>query len=302
VIVSVVTDGKIIFCEGKETSLDYRLLNRVVDGIPGDRCTIVPAGTKFTFSIFAEGYFSSNKAVNQKYIVFRDRDFDVQPTASCQLLQLGNRSGNRSIALTYRACVENYLLDPNLIHTYWVEKCKEKQENPKASKWGHKDSPGVDLISEWIESSAKNLQAYQSVRWAGDLVNMSAARKQLKTAWTGNSGILPASLELQDCKSEALGLINQFRQAVETVTPEKFEESLAMYQNQFEQEDFWTQKQYLIWFHGKDIQKQMDLQKEMQRQKHHYISRAGFFEWGITHLDITQHPDIMELRTRIEQL
>ncbi|MBD2485552.1 DUF4435 domain-containing protein [Planktothrix sp. FACHB-1365] len=296
---SVVSGGKIIFCEGKATSLDYQLLNKVVDGISGEKCTIIPAGSKFSFSSFAEGYFSRNQAVNQKYIVFRDRDFDVQPTPNCQLLQLGNRSIN----LTYRACVENYLLDPNLIHTYWVEKYKEKQENPKLSKWGHRDSPGIDLISEWIESSAKNLQAYEAVRWAlGDLVNMSAARQQLKTTWTGNSGILPASLDLQDCQNEALGLINEFRQAVETATTEKFEESLAMYQNQFEQENFWTQKQYLIWFHGKDIQKRMEMQKQLQQQKHHYISLVDFFRWGTNNFDITQYPDIMELRSRIEQL
>ena len=86
---SVVSGGKIIFCEGKGSSLDYSLLDKVVDGIPGDRCTIVPAGSKFTFSIFAEGYFSNNQAVNQKYIIFRDRDFDIQPTANCQLLPLG---------------------------------------------------------------------------------------------------------------------------------------------------------------------------------------------------------------------
>ncbi|VXD25255.1 DUF4435 domain-containing protein [Planktothrix paucivesiculata] len=300
---SVVSGGKIIFCEGKGSSLDYSLLDKVVDGIPGDRCTIVPAGSKFTFSIFAEGYLSNNQAVNQKYIVFRDRDFDIQPTANCQLLPLGNRLGNSSIVLTYRACIENYLLDPNLIHTYWLENYRQKQENPKLSKWGHQDSPGIDLISAWIESSAKNLQAYQAVRWAlSDLVNMSAAREQLKTTWTGNSGTLPASLDLQDCKSEALGLINEFRQAVETVTTEKFEDSLAMYQNQFEQENFWTQKQYLIWFHGKDIQRQMEMQKQLQQQKHHYISLTKYFRWGINNLDFTQHPDIMELRSRIEQL
>lgn len=292
-IVSVVSGGKIIFCEGKQTSLDYRLLNKLVDGTSGERCTIVPAGTKFTFSIFAEGYFSSNRAVNQKYIVFRDRDFDIQPTANCKLLQLGNSS----IFLTYRACIENYLLDPNLIHSYWLEKYREKQENPTLSKWGHKDSPGVDIISEWIESSAKNLQAYQSVRWAlADLVNISAARTQLKTTWTSNSGTLPASLDLQDCKSEAIGLISEFRQAVETVTTEKFEENLAMYQSLFTQDDFWDQKHYLIWFHGKDIQ------KEMQRKQPNYISLNHFFNWAFTQFDITQHTDLMELRTRIEQL
>lgn len=289
---SVVSSGKIFFCEGKPSSLDYKLLDRLVDG---DRCTIVPAGSKFTFSIFAEGYFSGNKAVNQKYIVFRDRDFDVQPTANCRLLQLVNKFGNKSIALSYRTCVENYLLDANLIHTYWTEKYNEKQENP-TSKWGHQNSPGVDRISESIETSARNLQAYQAVRWAlGDLVNMSAAREQLKTTWT-NTGKLPDSLILQDCKNQALELVNQFRQAVESVTREKFEDNLVSYQQQFDQEEFWTQKQYLIWFNGKD------LQKEIQKQDSKYISLNSFFDWAIPQLDITQHPDLMELRTKMEQL
>jgi hypothetical protein len=294
--VSVVSGGKTIFCEGKQTSLDYELLNRVVEGIPGDKCTIVPAGSKFTFSIFAEGYFSRNQAVNQKYIVFRDRDFDVNPTENIQLLEIVNSREKVLAFLTHRACVENYLLDANLIHTYWREKYTEKLENP-TSKWGHKDSPGVDLISAWIETSARSLQEYQAVRWAlGDLLNMSAARKNLKTTWTGESGKLPASLTRQDCQSEALGLINQFRQAVEAVTPDNFEASLVTYQQHFSQEEFWVQKQYLIWFHGKDIQ------KEMQKQEPNYISLSSFFDWAITQLDITQYPDLMDLRTRIEQL
>ncbi|MGB8691699.1 MAG: hypothetical protein WCD53_30855 [Microcoleus sp.] len=292
---SVVSSGKIIFCEGKPSSLDYRLLNRVVDSLPGDRCTIVPVGSKFAFSTFADGYFSRNRAVNQKYIVFRDRDFDVQPTPNCGLLQLDNRSGNKPVALSYRTCVENYLLDADLIHTYWTEKYNEKQEN-KTSKWGHQNSPGADRISESIETSARKLQAYQAVRWAlGDLVNMSAAREQLKTTWT-NTGKLPESLILQDCKNQALELVNQFRQAVESVTTEKFEDNLVFYQQQFDQEEFWTQKQYLIWFNGKDIQ------KEMQKQDSKYISLNSFFNWAIPQLDITQHPDLMELRTKMEQL
>ncbi|MEG4809020.1 hypothetical protein QUA82_16015 [Microcoleus sp. F8-D3] len=193
---SVISSGKIIFCEGKPSSLDYRLLNRVVESLPRDRCTIVPAGSKFTFSIFAEGYFSEKGAVNQKYIVFRDRDFDVQPTPNCGLLQLDNRSGNKPVVLSYRTCVENYLLDADLIHTYWTEKYNEKQENPTTSTWGHQNSPGVDRISESIETSARNLQHYQAVRWAlGDLVNMSTARQQLKTTWK-EKGKLPDSLIL----------------------------------------------------------------------------------------------------------
>ncbi len=62
---SVITGKKIIFCEGKQYSLDYILLNRLVDNIQGDP-TIVPAGSKFTFSIFAQGYFYPGEAYNQR--------------------------------------------------------------------------------------------------------------------------------------------------------------------------------------------------------------------------------------------
>ena len=125
---------------------------------------------------------------------------------------------------------------------------------------------------------------------------MSAAREHLKTTWTGHSGKLPESLDLQNCQSQALILVNQFKQAVELVTPESFEMNLERYQQHFSQEDFWSQKQYLIWFHGKD------LQKEMQRQNNSYISLSSFFDWAITRLDITQHPDLMDLRARMENL
>lgn len=290
---SVVSSGKTIFCEGKQNSLDYKLLNRVVENISGNECTIVSAGSKFTFSIFAQGYFFPNETPNQRYIIFRDRDFDTKPTTKASLLQLDN---NKSIFLTHRACVENYLLDANLIDNYWQEKYAEKQNNP-TSKWGHKNSPGVPKISAWIESSARNLQDYQAVRWAlGELLSISASRQQLKTTWTEGSGKLPNSLTLADCKNKALELINQFRQALETVTVEKFEESLNKYQHKFAQEDFWTQKQYLIWFHGKDIQ------KEMQKQESNYISLVSFFDWAINQLEITQYPDIVDLRQKIEEL
>ncbi|WP_243146683.1 hypothetical protein [Scytonema sp. UIC 10036] len=67
-----VVSGKVIFCEGKQTSLDFRLLNRVIENILMDKPTIVPSGSKFTFSVFTQGYFSRDKPTNQRYIIFRD--------------------------------------------------------------------------------------------------------------------------------------------------------------------------------------------------------------------------------------
>lgn len=286
---SVVGD-KVIFCEGKQTSLDFRLINRVIENISVNKPTIVPSGGKFTFSIFVEGYFSKNETKNKNYIVFRDRDFDKKPTDNIELVKLG------SMLLTHRACVENYLLNSDLIHNYWVTKYIEKQNNP-ISRWGHGDSPGIIAISTWIEQAAKSLQDYQVVRWAlADLIELSGSRQQLKTTWTGGSGKLPSSLTLQDCQSEALTLINQFQQAISTVTQDRFLESIAIYQQQFSQPNFWSDKQYLIWFHGKDIQ------KAMQQQQSQYISLNPFFDWALNQIDVNQHPDLIELQNRIASL
>ncbi|NEP09016.1 MAG: hypothetical protein F6K14_01950 [Symploca sp. SIO2C1] len=293
---TVVSGKKVVFCEGKQISLDYRLLNRVVENLGSDQPTIIPTGGKFTFSIFAEGYFFPNELEYQQYIFFRDRDFDTAPSEDTKLLPLVNARDKIFAFSTHRACVENYLLDAKLIHLYWSSKYIEKQEN-SSSKWGHKNSPGVENIAKWIETSAEKLQNYQAVRWAlADLLQMSTARAQLKTTWTGGSGKLPSSLTQEDCQSRAIELICEFRKIVEMVTEESFEKSLDKYQNQFNQAEFWTNKQYLIWFHGKD------LKKMMQKQELSYISLDKFFNWAITQLDITQHSDLMELRTRIDQL
>jgi hypothetical protein len=97
------------------------------------------------------------------------------------LITLGHKSGNQSFTLTYRACIENYLLDASLIDQYWQEKHQEKTDNP-ASKWGHGDSPGISVIKDWLKSSAEEIRFYQAVRWAlGDLLIEGIARDQLKT-------------------------------------------------------------------------------------------------------------------------
>ncbi|MDY6802484.1 MAG: hypothetical protein SXA11_01570 [Cyanobacteriota bacterium] len=293
---SVVSSNKTIFCEGKQGGLDYRLLDRILDNLPGERPTIVPGGSKFTFSVFARGYFFPDEVGSQKYIVLRDRDFDLKPTQNPQLLELKNAREKVVALLTHRTCVENYLLDANLIDRYWKSKYKEKEDFP-TSKWGHGNSPGVQAITTWVQSSAESLKEYQAVRWAlGDLLRASAAGVKLRTTWTGGSGKLPSPLTLQKCETEAKDLINKFTEGLTPVTEANFDTSLVKYQQQFDRADFWQNQDYLIWFQGKD------LQKMMQKQKPNYISLNDFFDWAITRLDIAQYPDLMELRERIEQL
>ncbi|HIK11713.1 MAG TPA: hypothetical protein IGS52_15875 [Oscillatoriaceae cyanobacterium M33_DOE_052] len=282
---------KFVFCEGQETSLDYQLLDKVLQ-LPAN-IEIVPSGGKFAFSDFARGYFFPAQMQDQSYIIFRDRDFDALPSPNVRLIP----GANRRIWMTHRACIENYLLEPELIHAYWQAKYAEKQENPTA-KWGHGDSPGIEAISQWIESSARSLQYYQAVRWAlGDLLRMTGARSQLRTTWTGGSGNLPDSLEIEECKTAARQeIIEPFRRDVEAITVSRFESGLAEYLAQFAGPDFWHNKAYIIWFHGKDIQKQM------QRQNNRYIPIDNFFKNWVGQLDIMQHPDLIELQSKLEQL
>ncbi len=84
---------------------------------------------------------------------------------------------------------------------------------------------------------------------------MSITHSRLKTTWTGASGKLPVSLAIEDCQSEGINLINQFRGSIEIVKKDVFKERIEKYNELFSETDFWDTKQYLIWFHGKDIQK-----------------------------------------------
>lgn len=304
---------KVIFCEG---NLDVGVLNKVVEN-QFNNITIVAAGGKFSFSTFIQGYFSSieentkdknndkqnqeeQKKAAKKYITFRDRDFDTEPTSEIKLLQI-DKLGNRSF-LSHRTCIENYLLDPELIHQYWNTQYAEKLENPTIFKWEHKDSPGVDKINQWIEEAAKILRDYQVVRWAlGNLCQLSASRKQLETKWTNK---IPDSLGLSDCKNKALSLIHDFKNTVAEVTTDKFEESLSKYLQLFNQQKFWEQKQYLIWFNGKEVYQAMHKISQDKERPYNssYISMYNYSKWAVNNIDIHQYPDLIELRNKIEQL
>lgn len=304
-----VVRNKVIFCEG---NLDLDVLNKVTEN-QSNSVTIVASGSKFSFSVFINAYFKKkndennekqNKEENQKtannYIIFRDRDFDIDPTSEIQLLQI-DKLGNRAF-LSHRTCIENYLLEPELIHQYWITQYAEKLENPTIFNWGHGNSPGVDKITQWVEDAARILRDYQAVRWAlGNLCQLSASRKQLETTWTKK---IPDSLDLSDCKNQALSLINEFKNTVAEVTIDKFEESLSKYLQLFNQQEFWQQEQYLIWFNGKDIYKAMQKISQDKKRPYNssYISMYDYSKWAVNNIDINQYPDLIELRNKIEQL
>ena len=300
---SVVGRGKVVFCEGKDQSLDYRLLDRLFRDMTKERPTIVPAGGKFTFSVFSEGYFSGLKPELKPHcLVFRDRDFDAFPTENIGLVPFQKNTGSSSVLMTHRTCIENYLLDATLMHEYWTNSYEKQQLYP-SMRWSYKNSPGIEALKSWIMDSALALVNYQAVRWClAELLNSRGDRKSLKTTWTGGSGNLPKDLNLDHCKQCATEMINEFQKSIEGISNEIFSHNLQKYVNKFSSDnnEFWDNEKYLIWFNGKDIQKEMAKQR-MPNCKNP-ISIPDYFNWAVKNININHHPDILELRMIIEEL
>jgi hypothetical protein len=280
---SVISQGKLLFCEGKPDSLDYAILSRLVN----QSVTIIPAEGKQGLKAFAKGRLSSYSRQSSlpRYLIFRDRDFDASPPNSPQLIPLA--SGNQLVC-TYRVCIENYVLEATLLHQYW----RDRAITPK---WQYGPSPTLEDLKNWIETGARSISDYQAVRWALASLIPTSGWPKVETSLKG-SGELPQSLQLDDCKKVAEQLIAKFEDAAKPVNLASFEHALEKYLTQFGSLLFWQNQDYLVWFHGKD------LKKAMQKLQPKWISLDKFCEWAATKMDYRQHPDLMELSERIQSL
>jgi hypothetical protein len=70
---------------------------------------------------------------------------------------------------------------------------------------------------------------------------------------------------------------------------------LKNYREKFLGSEFWEKEQYLVLFHGKD------LKKAMQRNRPNTISLKHFLNWAPSNLELTKHPDLLELENKIRQ-
>lgn len=200
---SVISQGKLLFCEGRPKSLDYAILSRLVN----QAATIIPAEGKQGLKAFAKGRLSNYPRQSPHYLIFRDRDFDAPPPSLPQLIPLG--SGNQ-VVCTYRACIENYVLEATLLHQYW----RDRAITPK---WQYGPSPTLEDLKNWIATGAKSISDYQAVRWALASLMPESGWPKVETSLKG-SGELPQSLQLDDCKKVAEQLIAKFENAAKLLS------------------------------------------------------------------------------------
>jgi len=278
---AVGTDTTLLFCEGVPRSLDARLLNHVLSGQTGK--LIVPAHGKQGFRAFIAGYLESYHPV-PPYFGFRDRDFDARPPDLAALIRL---PGNRPIFLSYRACIESYLLDPALIEAYWSENHRQ------GPAWQYGPSPRADQIETWIRDAAESITHYQAARWALARIKPSDRWPEVPTTWTDGSGDLPSSLEKESCLNHAKSLVREYITQSNLVPEKLLEQRYEEYVNKFAAEAFWSRSEYSVWFHGKD------LQKAMGRLRPSWLSLTAFCSWAVDRIDLIRYPDLMELKAKV---
>lgn len=267
-----------IFCEGTKDSLDRRLLNRVVPVASMDS-RIKPIGGKQGMLAFIEGYLASSKNSQAHYLVFRDRDFNVEPPDTPQLIRLHEE---KPIWMSYRTCIESYFVDSQLLYKYWAVRATD-------SKWKHGAPPVVEIIEEHILRAARELADYQAIRWALAKLKPDARWPEVGTTWTKESGDLPSSLAFDACLDKARQLVGGFRSQVDKVSVAKLEQAAQHYRAQFDQDEFYARKLFVVWYHGKDLLVHLSKRLTPNFPREHYE------KWAASHIDVNDHPDLRQL-------
>ncbi|MFQ5491525.1 MAG: hypothetical protein ACE5GE_12455 [Phycisphaerae bacterium] len=283
---SVASSGtSLVFCEGRPSSMDAQLLNRM---IPTSSTLVVPVGGKRGMRAFIEGRLSVHSKL-PSYIGFRDRDFDSEPPDQDILIKPEAKSADsKPIYLSRLACVESYFLEAGLLHTYWAK----HQDSPK---WQHGGVPEEESIASWVEQAARKIAPYQAVRWALASLKPGERWPELRTTWTKGSGSLPTNLEYDECLAKALKLVAKYQADTATVSLTHLKESAVEYHSRFEMPEFWSEKQFFLWFHGKDMM------KALHKAKPKWISLRHYCEWAVGRLNWSKFGDLSELHQLLNQ-
>jgi hypothetical protein len=170
-----------------------------------------------------------------------------------------------------------------LVHQYW----SELENTPK---WAHGPALSVDEIEKHIQESARELADYQAVRWGLARLKPGPRWPEIDTTWTKHgSGDIPSSLVYEDCLTQAAQLVTAFQNQVQNVHPDLLREQAKAYRKQFNDHRFFEEREYLVWFHGKDYLVQLCRHLAPNFPRRHYA------EWAAEHINIDKHPDLQQL-------
>ena len=277
----------VILCEGNADSIDKKILTQLLPP-KGQIRQHEPLGGKYGSPAFIKGYMARGGVGKPQFAVcLRDRDFDfaIQPDHIPRLLERPDRTNGDAgiyIYATYRAAMENYLLNPDLLAQFLK---KDRQE-----------------VEKIVAESARSIAHYSAIRHA-----LGKLRKPLGfgTTWMREgSGHLPDAEMLaseERCFEKGWSLVSNFRTETDAITRDALREYFDHFQNLFSEPDFWATHRYLAYFHGKDLQKAIGRMFD-QKSTRSLGSWADFHDFAIKNTDFTAFDDLRAFKELVEKL
>lgn len=259
-----------LYCEGKKGSHDYDILEKVIEG---RLITIKPIGSKYGANAIMEYQEKNGNARSYFYLLFRDRDFD-QPIPEEERLII-----DRKTYYSYRTTIENYLLDVSTFFHFLQEQKNNYELDTE------------EAVKALFIKVAKELKYYQAVRHTLGKLRFN---NSFNTTWVTGSGTLPNALDLETCSSKAWQLIKDIlNKSNQQWTKEIFEATLQEFLTLFEAESFFDELKFLVYYQGKDFAKALT-------KKLPSFSIDNYYKYAKENFDYTKYPDLVELRTIIE--
>lgn len=269
----------ILFCEGEVGSLDILAFKKLLGQLSG--VTLVPVGGKFNSTAFVDGYLrrgGNGGVLNPKSVAYflRDRDFDFPVPLSPELVNLKKNGGienNVSIYASYRTTLENYLIAAPLLQEYL-----QSRPNP----------PQID-VQKLIDEAARSILHYSTIRHA---LGKIRGHVSLDTTWMKQgSGTLPEKAvltSLEECSLKAKEMINTYQNESTSISEAHFDQSVALFSTQFTAPQFWEEREYFVYFQGKDLEKAITIHLN---NLHVQISWSDYYRFAIDRIDFLQFPD-----------
>ncbi len=225
-----------LFCEGKEESLDYRILQE----LNPIRSELKPVGGKSIFNAFIKGFFSSPQVAQKEYArAFRDRDFDYLIPDNPVLIEDGR------FLISYRTTIENYLLDPQILFDYICAKGDTRLQSRL---------PSILDSENLFREICAELRFYNAARWAHGITKSNTVDKFIfKSSWPHNSGAVPAEIGDSDCRMILSDILDKVKNKARQLELDIFEEKYAEFTSKFTTEFVQDIDNCLIWFNAKDI-------------------------------------------------
>jgi hypothetical protein len=264
----------IIYCEGTKRSHDYDILHKII----GDTAAVIiqPIGGLKGANEAIQAFESAADKADVS-LLFRDRDFDVPVPDKPSLTIKDN------VYYSYRTTIENYLLDANCFFLFLQEHKLYKQYKMHS----------VAAVQNVFIKAAKRISYYQALRHT--IAEMRPS-DDCKTTWIkGNSGSLPDTLkDAIACRQKAFDYLKATNTTPQyQTTKAAFDTVLNKFYERFEQDAFYNNSDYLIWFQGKDFAKSLSLLLPQCPMAHYYRFAKKYF-------DYTQFKDLVEFKKIID--